>query len=493
MSVSRIVFPKPHPAQIKIISEAKRFNVLVCGARFGKTTLGIDRIAHKALNGYPCAWFAPTYKLLAEPWREMLSSTWLGPVVSRKDETEHRIELNTGGAVDFWSLEDASDNIARGRRYKIAVVDEAAGVKNLLSVWQRLIRTRLTDYQGDAWFLSTPRGLGDFAELYGYGQDAARMEWASWKMPTSCNPHIKPEEIEAARQELTEARFRQEYEGDFINWEGAVFRRIRDAITNCLRSDPEDGHQYVIGVDWGRSVDFTVFTVVDVTTRSVVAIDRSNQVDYALQRGRLAALRDRWKPIAIAAETNSIGQPNIEQLERDGVPIQPFDTTNASKSAAVEELVLAFERSDIHIPDNGILIGELEAFAGTVLPSGVIRYAAPEGRHDDTVISLMVAWHAAFTGMKVLGLVEYAKQEDSVLLGSEPTHDQLREMDMEKLRTSSLTKPSVPSNAARCEKCGSTSVCRIGMLIQCNQCGHRVDHTVTDGPPKRSEYLMKVS
>src|SRR5688572_17979570 len=80
----------------------------------------------------------------------------------------------------------------------------------------------------------------------------------------------------------------------------------------------------------GRSNDYTVFVVLDVTTHAVVKMDRSNRVDYTIQCDRLKALNEQWRPVQIIAEQNSIGQPVIEQLTRDGLPIQPFNTTNAS-------------------------------------------------------------------------------------------------------------------------------------------------------------------
>lgn len=501
--VLNLVFPKPHAGQQDIIAEAKRFNVLCCGVRFGKTTLGIDRIAQPALQGYPCAWFAPTYKLLSEPWREMISSNWLGPVIAHKDETEHRIDLITGGSIECWTLEDANDNTARGRRYKTVVIDEASGVKDLVSVWQRLIRTRLADYRGEGWFLSTPRGMNGFKVLYDYGQDPKRPEWMSWRKPTAGNPHIHPDEIESARLELTDARFRQEYLGEFVNWEGAVFRHVRDAIReDCLRDGPEYGHTYVIGVDWGRSIDFTVFVVLDITTRTVVAVDRSNQVDYSLQRGRLRALRDRWQPVAIVAEINSIGQPVIEQLQQEEVAITPFLTTNATKTIAVESLVLAFERGEITIPDEPVLISELEAFTGTVLPSGMIRYSAPNDQHDDIVMALTMAWHAAFSEVRTLGLVDLVnrmKERNATFEDESPESTREAEMNrfkeeaMEKIGRSRQAKVATGDNTKRCEKCDSTCIVQIGMLIRCNSCGHQIDRTEIDTPMTRSQYLMKAS
>jgi hypothetical protein len=159
-------------------------------------------------------------------------------------------------------------------------------------------------------------------------------------------------------------------------------------------SKPEPGHDYVIGCDWGRSNDFTVYMVLDATARAVIRMDRSNRVDYAVQCDRLKALSEQWQPRQIIAEQNSIGQAVIEQLTRDGLRIQPFVTTNASKAQAIEALALAFERGDIRILNDPILVSELVAYQAERLPSGLQRYGAPSGGHDDTVIALALAWSA---------------------------------------------------------------------------------------------------
>lgn len=71
--------------------------------------------------------------------------------------------------------------------------------------------------------------------------------------------------------------------------------------------------------------------------------------------------------------------------------------TNASKANIVESLALAFERENIAILPDETLIGELEAFGMERLPSGMIRYSAPDGMHDDCVLSLGLAWQAVTT------------------------------------------------------------------------------------------------
>jgi hypothetical protein len=145
-------------------------------------------------------------------------------------------------------------------------------------------------------------------------------------------------------------------------------------------------------VDWGKLNDFTVFTVFDAAQGAVLSIDRSNKVDYHVQVQRLKALCDKWKPRVIVAESNSMGEPIIEQLRRDGLPVRPFLTTASSKAEAIESLSLAFEQGSIHIPNDYTLIQELEAYEMERLPSGNIRYNAPSGLHDDMVMSLALAF-----------------------------------------------------------------------------------------------------
>jgi len=383
-----ITFPKPHEAQRLIMRESKRFSVVNCGRRFGKTVLGINRVCLPAIEGKPTAWFAPSYKLLAEPWREIRKI--LKPITKRSNATEKRIELITGGSVDMWSLDD--QDAARGYKYKRVVVDEAAMVKNLEEAWQASIRPTLADYQGDGYFLSTPKGMNFYWQMYQWGQDPQKADWMSWTMPTSESPFIDPVEIDAMYRQMPERLFQQEVLAEFIEDAGVVFRHVKDRATATKQEKAIKGHQYVFGVDWGKLKDFTVITVIDKTTKQEVYKDRFNQIDYQVQLSRLKALYERFKPYKIVAEKNSMGEPLIEQLYRSGMPVEAFLTTNDSKAAIIDGLALAFEKDDIQILDDSVTIAELQAYEVERLPSGRFRYNAPEGFHDDTVMSMALAW-----------------------------------------------------------------------------------------------------
>jgi len=362
---------------------------LACGRRYGKTTYGIDRCVTPDVLAYPVGWFSPTYKMLLEVWREAVRV--LKPITVRVSASDHRIENIAGGVLEFWSLDNPDS--ARGRKYRRIIVDEAAMVPDLMDAWQYALRPTLVDYQGDAYFLSTPKGRNGFWQMWQWGQDPMQTEWASWQMPSSVNPRIAQSELDAMRDTMPERVYSQEVLALFLEGGGSVFRGITAAATAEAQEVAAPGHNYVMGLDFARSDDFTVLTVIDATTKSLVAMDRFNQIDYHVQTGRIGAMATRFRPDAIVAETNSIGIPMIEQLQRLGLPIVPFTTTNASKQIAIDSLALAFERGQLRIIPDPVLMAELEAFTMEKLPSGMLRYSAPSGGHDDTVMSLAFAWH----------------------------------------------------------------------------------------------------
>lgn len=393
-----------------MLAERGRFNVASMGRRFGKTLFCLEQILFEpggALDGNPVGWFAPTYQLMLEVWKD--AERTLRPVTAKANKTENRIELITGGVIDFWTLQD--DGAGRGRKYARIVIDEAAHARYLKDAWEKAILPTLTDYSGEAWIISTPAGRNYFWEMWRNGDPgnpARKPDWQSWTMPTATNPHIGVGEIERMRAILPERVFAQEYLAQFLEDGGGVFRRVTDAVDPDLPTDPHtarddgDGTAYVIGVDWGRHEDFTVITVIDARARAVVAVDRFTQIDYALQLGRLQAIASRFPRAPILAESNSMGGPLVEQLQRLNLRVQPFQTTAASKAAAIEALALAFEQGTIRIPSVQWLIDELLAFDQERLPSGALRYGAPRGGHDDGVMSLAIAWHGlTYTGAAV--------------------------------------------------------------------------------------------
>jgi hypothetical protein len=244
--------------------------------------------------------------------------------------------------------------------------------------------------RGAAWFLSTPTGTAHyFHVLFRRGQQLVNPDWRSWQMPTSANPHITREEIEAMRADMSEQAFAQEILAEFITWEGAVFTRLREAVASH-----GEGPAAVIGVDWAGASgtgDFTAFVVLS-TMGHVLEIVRLRGEPFVVQRGRLMGIWERYGRPAILAEENGMGAVQNAELRQAGVNCQDWVTTNASKTEMVSRLVQAFEQQLVRIPNDDILLGELQAFMATPLPGGQFRYSAPPWLHDDLVMALAIAY-----------------------------------------------------------------------------------------------------
>jgi len=352
-----------------------------------------------AVKGGTYIWGAPTFDQVRISFKEAQRAAGN---VADFNLSRMTVQFPSAGEIVFRSL-DNPDN-ARGYTADGVVIDESGVVKS--EAWYEVLRPMLIDTNGWAWLIGTPKGRNWFWTEFQKAHD--HDDYAAWQVPTLGvamqdgqlvrrphpleNPEVPFTEIEQLQRTLSERVFEQEILAQFVELSGGVFRRVTDAATATLQDKAQDGHEYICGVDWGKLADFSVFTVIDTTTNEVVYVDRFNQIDYAVQLQRLRAVNDRFQPYSIIVERNSIGEPLIEQLYRLGLPVQPFQTTNATKTQAIDSLALAFERGEIRIPNDAVLIAELQAYEMERLPSGLMRYSAPAGMHDDTVMSLALAW-----------------------------------------------------------------------------------------------------
>ncbi len=387
-----IAMPRPHPAQRQIFSSSARFQVVFAGRRWGKTELGVDRIIRGICQTPGLYWWVGLSwrsASMKRAWR--LLGRRLRPAGAQIREADKEIRVPNGSEI--WLRTAERPDSLSGEGVRGVVLDEFSMMPE--RVWSEFVRPTLADYRGWAMFIGVPKGRNWAFGLYQRGIDDKLPAWASWRLPTSDNPFIPAPEIEDARRTLPDRIFRQEFLAEFMDDAGEVFRAVNDAATAVWQEGAVDGHSYVMGVDWGKLRDFTVLSVIDATQRACVYQDRFNEIDYTLQLKRLRAVYDRFRPDLIVAERNSMGEPLIEQLIGDELPVQPFTTTAGSKKNAVEALALAFQRGELKIIPDPVLIGELQAYGMTRLPGGMLRYSAPEGMHDDCVTALMLAWSGA--------------------------------------------------------------------------------------------------
>lgn len=395
----RLLLPELHETQWQVANHPARFKVIPCGRGWGKSAVALILCVEAACNTSNSAiWYVgPSHSEVSLQWRDLQTMMPECDLYLFR-ESDRRMVFANGSEVAFKSAHVGERNLRGGQR-RLVVVDEAASIADGAYIWMKALRPSLTRYQGRALFIGTPRGNNWFKALYDRGQDPAQPDWASFIFPSSANPYLPPEDIEQARQELPDAVFRQEYLAEFIT-DGAVFRNIRGCVGDTAAfGQPLDGKpvRVVFGVDWAKHHDFTVVVGIDCARRLARVLERGNQVSYSMQRDRLAALHKRWNPDIILAESNAMGEPIIEQLQRDQLPVMGFMTTASSKPAILEALMLVIEQGRLTYSDQGwdaTMIAELESYTMTRQPSGRFSFSAPPGGHDDCVMALAIAEEA---------------------------------------------------------------------------------------------------
>jgi predicted phage terminase large subunit-like protein len=384
--MTRIVIPPIdlHPGQRRVLETPARFKVISAGRRFGKTLLAVEWLALMqggAIDGKPVAFFSPSYKLLLDVWSDMERT--LKPVTRKANRTEMRIELMTGGVVDFWTLEDK--DAGRGRKYSRLVIDEAAHARYLKDAWERAISPTLTDYSGDAWFISTPNGMNYFYELFKRGGDLAYPDWASFHMPTSSNPHIDQAEIEQKRRELPDLVFRQEYLAEFVTFGGGLVKPEMLADAPC-----PPGLPVVLGVDLAISeragADYTAIVALarDPDT-GIVYVNEAERhrcgFHEVLQRIKAAA--SRHNPRVIAVEQTQYQAAVVQELTRTTtLPVRGI-RPDKDKVTRFLPVLTRYEQRMIRHDPSGVpawFRDELLSF--------------PECEHDDAVDALSHAFSA---------------------------------------------------------------------------------------------------
>ncbi len=389
--------PTLHAGQAEIIFDQSRFKVVVAGRRWGKTLTGVLQALECGLNGGIAWWIAPIYSIAEIGWTSLVVLAQQIPGMQIKN-ADRAILTPNGGIIKAKSAQNP--NSLRGFALDLAVLDEAAFMTQ--GTWTYVVRPTLSDRQGKALFITTPNGRNWLYHLWLSAHEWDN--WQAWRKPTSSNPFILAAEIADAKRTLPDQVFNQEYMAEFMDNAGTFFKDIEQYATAVEQLHAIRSNQYVMGIDWGQSNDYTVFSMCDVTRKEIVALERTNQIDYKFQLDKMMAFANKFKPKLIVVESNSLGRPQIDHMSRlkfaDGsaLKIHAFNTSNSSKRQILEELSLGLESDELKIIPHPDLMRELQSFEIHV-GAGTPKFSAPAGLHDDTVIATALAWH----GRSIIG------------------------------------------------------------------------------------------
>ena len=241
--------------QSEIFCSNSRFRVCVAGRRFGKTFLSTGELLKAAIGGKNrnCWYLAPTYQAAKEIAWSMLIDTIPKEYIVKTNETALTLKLINGSIISLKGAEKAQN--LRGRSLDFCVLDEFSDMRP--EAWYEVIRPSLSDRQGSALFIGTPKGRNHFYDLWASGLNKEN-DWQSFQYTTLEGGNVPESEVEAARIDLDERTFNQEYCAEFVTYSGLIYYAFSRELSVADCSDEGTLH---IGMDFNLDPMSAVISV----------------------------------------------------------------------------------------------------------------------------------------------------------------------------------------------------------------------------------------
>ena len=236
-------------SEIFLASETSRFRNVVAGRRFGKTYLSTTELLRAATGGKNknCWYVAPTYGAAKEIAWDMLISMIPDEYLIKTNETALTIKLINGSTISLKGAE--KPNNLRGRALDFVVLDEFADMRP--EAWFEVLRPSLSDREGSALFIGTPKGRNHFYDLWAKGIDGAD-GWSSFQYTTLDGGYVSEHEIEQARADLDERTFNQEYCAEFVTYSGLIYYNF-DRALSVIKAEDDGTSTILCGMDFNVS------------------------------------------------------------------------------------------------------------------------------------------------------------------------------------------------------------------------------------------------
>lgn len=367
--------------QRQILDAKERYTITAAATKCGKTASHIIWLFEQALtlkSNQAVWWVAPVYQQAEIAFRRMKSQ------VNVKDffisnESKLVLTLPTGARIEFKSGEKP-DNLYGDDVYA-AVIDEASRMRE--ESWYAM-RSTLTATKGKCKLIGNVKGKKNWFYKLGERARQGEAEYKFFKITAydAANEGILDiAEIEQAKKDLPEHIFKELYLAEPADDNSNPFGI--DNIQSCY-APISSANTIAFGIDLAKYTDYTVITGLD-ANNNVSYIDRF-QADWSVTKDKIIKVVGRT-PCVI--DSTGIGDPVVEDLQRILPNIKGLKFTSQSKQQLIEGLQLEIQQRKIKFPSEPIGY-ELENFEYEYTRTGV-RYTAPQGLHDDCVVSLALA------------------------------------------------------------------------------------------------------
>lgn len=346
-----------HDAQTDIFNSDARFRVVAAGRRFGKSYLAAYLLLVEALKrehtGLSGAYYPPERMQLKEVYyvapTEAQARKIMWPllkelgrnVIATTHENTATCTLINGRRISIKGA-DRPDSL-RGVGLSFVVLDEYAFMKK--GVWDAILRPALSDVEGRALFIGTPEGENHFYDTFMEAKTKGYPMWQAWQFMSLDNPTLARDEIAAAKDQLSEQLFAQEYEASFSAESGEIFQAewwIKD------ENEPTEG-EYYIAVDLAGfanvgSLKKKELKIRDESAIAVVKVSRGGWWVKEIIHGQwdvretalkiMKAYRDH-RPVRLGIEkgmAKNAVMPYLEdEMKRLDVYFTPFELTHGNE------------------------------------------------------------------------------------------------------------------------------------------------------------------
>jgi phage FluMu gp28-like protein len=390
---------KNFPKQQSIFDSKAKYKIAVKGRRFGLTKGAANDFIKCALEG----------KFKKGLWVDVVNSNidryierYFLPHLNKLPKNmwdyrkQSKMVVINGAYIDFRSAEHPET--LEGFGYDKAFLNEAGIILKKEYLWHNAIQPMFWDFPDVKVVIGgTPKGGRSlFEKLANMGDDPTQSAYQTFHFTSFDSPfaHIH-KAIEEDLKTMPQRVIEQEIYAKFLEDTGVVFRNFLE-VMDATPQRPQKGHRYIIGVDLAKVEDFTVLAVYDAANNRQVYQARFNQLDWGMQKSRIAETSkhfgDGEGPAAVVIDATGLGDPIVDDLARMGIPVDPIKFTNDQKRQMIEKLANWIELKRLHMLPIEETKNELANFTYDISElTDRVRYGAPTGFHDDIVIAHALA------------------------------------------------------------------------------------------------------
>lgn len=341
---------------------------------------------------------SPTLQQADKIYKELIDAIKGTILLKSSNSVKMSLKLVNGSTIIFKSAEQDEAALQGFTVDGILCIDEAAFIPDnifyAILPWVRV-------HKAPILITSTPRyKTGFFYKYYSLGlENGNKIISYDWSNYDTSALLTEEDKIELQKQ-LPKDIYISQVLGQFLDLNGSVFGNFSEIISDDFDADSN----VVMGIDWGSGSggDDTAIAIMN-TKRQMVDLIHFNDKDETETIKAIVAQINKYKPIKIIVEKNSIGNIFYSLLKKEiekqhiNTKLYAFVTTNDSKEKLINKLQVDIQNKNIQLLNDAYLLTQLSVYEMKLSKSGKKTYNAMIGYKDDCIMATLLAIKALDT------------------------------------------------------------------------------------------------